>query len=59
MITPNIIYYARLSLERNGSKTPKYVITATAGNYAPMEKLICMGGFNEILSYLRKQSNVL
>ena len=39
MITPNIIYYARLSLERNGSKTPKYVITATAGNYAPMEKL--------------------
>lgn len=37
MITPNIIYYARLSLERNGSKTPKYVITATAGNYAPME----------------------
>ena len=30
MITPNIIYYARLSLERNGSKTPKYVITATA-----------------------------
>lgn len=119
MITPNIIYYARLSLERNGSKTPKYVITATAGNYAPTvrtytvkgkekpnplygyendgflfiihqdetatsetEKIIpseielivlegakvlipsyckqlCMGGFNEILSYLRKQSNVL
>ena len=40
MITPNIIYYARLSLERNGSKTPKYVITATAGNYAQMEKFL-------------------
>ena len=89
MITPNIIYYARLSLERNGSKTPKYendgflfiihqdeTATSEAEKIIPSEielivlegakvlipsycKQLCMGGFNEILSYLRKQSNVL
>lgn len=57
MITPNIIYYARLSLERNGSKTPKYVITATAGNYAPMEKLKGLTVVSLCSSFLKRATN--
>lgn len=39
MITPNIRYYAQMVYDANSKKTPKYVITAQAGYYPPMELL--------------------
>ena len=42
-MTPNIRYYARLSLIA-GTKTPKYVITHEAGFCAPMSRLIGADG---------------
>jgi len=39
MIQPNIRYYARLDFDPASKKTPKYVITAEAGYYPPMEQL--------------------
>lgn len=39
MIQPNISYYARLDYDQTSKKTPKYVITAEAGFYPPMEQL--------------------
>lgn len=39
MITPPIRYYARLDYDTASKKTPKYVITAEAGYYPPMEQL--------------------
>lgn len=39
MIQPNIRYYARLNYDTASKKTPKYVVTAEAGFYLPMEQL--------------------
>lgn len=39
MIQPNIRYYARLDYDTASKKTPKYVVTAEAGFYLPMEQL--------------------
>ena len=39
MITPNIRYYARLEFDETSKKTPKYIITAEAGYYPPMEAI--------------------
>lgn len=39
MITPNIRYYAQMVYDANSKKTPKYVITAQAGYYPPMEQI--------------------
>ena len=39
MITPNIRYYARLKFDETSKKTPKYIITAEAGYYPPMEAI--------------------
>lgn len=39
MIQPNIRYYARLDYDPASKKTLKYVITAEAGFYPPMEQL--------------------
>ena len=39
MFQPEIIYYARLVYDKASKKTPKYVITAEAGYYPPMDEL--------------------
>ncbi len=39
MVQPEIIYYARLTFCNGSKKTPKYVITAEAGYYPPMDAL--------------------
>lgn len=39
MITPNILYYARLEFDTTSKKTPKYVVTVQAGYYPPMEAI--------------------
>ena len=39
MITPNICYYAALEYCKDSKETPKYVISAQAGDYPPMEEL--------------------
>ena len=39
MITPNIRYYATLEYCKDSKETPKYVISAQAGDYPPMEEL--------------------
>ncbi len=39
MVQPEIIYYARLIFDKSSKKTPKYVITAEAGYYPPMDEL--------------------
>ena len=39
MVQPEIIYYARLTFDKGSKKTPKYVITAEAGYYPPMDEL--------------------
>lgn len=39
MIQPNIRYYARMDFDTTSGKTPKYVITAEAGYYPPMDLL--------------------
>ena len=44
MIIPNIRYYAKMVYDANGGKTLKYVITAQAGYYQPMEKLVGRDG---------------
>lgn len=53
MITPNIRYYARLELCKEGIKTPKYRIVAEAGYYAPMECL--KGKDGRVSMYLQNQ----
>lgn len=53
MITPNIRYYARLELCKEGIKTPKYKIVAEAGYYAPMECL--KGKDGRVSMYLQSQ----
>lgn len=53
MITPNIRYYARLELCKEGIKTPKYRVVAEAGYYAPMESLKGKDGY--ISMYLQNQ----
>lgn len=44
MITPNIRYYARMEDCTGNGKTPKYVITAQAGYFPPMEVIIGRDG---------------
>lgn len=39
MNTPNIRFYAKLEYSTDSKQTPKYVITAQAGFYPPMEQL--------------------
>lgn len=39
MNIPNIRYYARLEDCTGNGKTPKYVITAQAGYYPPMDEI--------------------
>ena len=53
MITPNIRYYARLELCKEGIKTPQYTIVAEAGYYAPMESL--KGKDGRVSMYLQNQ----
>lgn len=47
MITPNISFYAKMVYDTNSKKTPKYVVTAQAGYYPPMEQ---MKGRNGLVS---------
>ena len=51
MITPNIRYYARLEDCRGNGKTPKYVVTAQAGYYPPMDEIVGRDG--KISMYLQ------
>ena len=51
MNTPNIRYYARLEDCTGNGKTPKYVITAQAGYYPPMDEIV--GGDGKISMYLQ------
>ena len=51
MITPNIRYYARLEECTGKGKTPKYVITAQAGYYPPMDEIVGRDG--KISMYLQ------
>ena len=51
MITPNIRYYARLEDCTGNGKIPKYVITAQAGYYQPMDELVGRDG--KISMYLQ------
>ena len=51
MTTPNIRYYARLEDYTGNGKTPKYVITAQAGYYPPMDELVGKDG--KICMYLQ------
>lgn len=44
MITPNIRYFARFDFDETSKKTPKYVITAEAGYYPPMEAITGKNG---------------
>lgn len=44
MITPNILYYARLEFDATSKKTPKYVVTTQAGYYPPIETIIGRNG---------------
>lgn len=44
MITPNIRYYARMEDCTGNGKTPKYVITAQAGYFPPMENIVGRDG---------------
>lgn len=44
MITPNILYYARLEFDTTSKKTPKYVVTTQAGYYPPMEAITGRNG---------------
>lgn len=52
MITPNIRYYAILEYTKQKIKTPKYVISAQAGDYPPMEELKSRDG--RVYMYLCK-----
>ncbi len=51
MHIPNIRYYARLEDCTGNGKTPKYVITAQAGYYPPMDELVGKDG--KISMYLQ------
>ena len=51
MTTPNIRYYARLEDCTGNGKTPKYVITAQAGYYPPMDEIVGRDG--KISMYLQ------
>ena len=51
MNIPNIRYYARLEDCTGNGKTPKYVITAQAGYYPPMDEIIGRDG--KISMYLQ------
>ncbi len=51
MITPNIRYYARMEDCTGNGKTPKYVITAQAGYFPPMEMII--GRDSKVSMYLQ------
>lgn len=53
MITPNILYYARLEFDTTSKKTPKYVVTAQAGYYPPMEAITGRDG--KISMYLMEK----
>ncbi|MDD3040203.1 hypothetical protein [Bacteroides sp.] len=44
MITPNIRYYARMEDCTGNGKTPKYVITAQASYFPPMENIVGRDG---------------
>lgn len=52
MITPNICYYAALEYCKDSKETPKYVISAQAGDYPPMEELKSRDG--RVYMYLCK-----
>ncbi len=51
MITPNIRYYARFDDCTGSGKIPKYVITAQAGYYPPMDEIVGRDG--KISMYLQ------
>ena len=48
---PNIRYYAKVEYSRKSGKTPKYVITAQAGYYPPMDEIVGRDG--KISMYLQ------
>ena len=50
-LEPNIRYYARLEDCTGNGKTPKYVITAQAGYYPPMDEIVSRDG--KIYMYLQ------
>lgn len=60
MITPNICYYAKMVYDTNSKKTPKYVITAQAGYYPPMEQIKGRNGFISmyLMEKLKEGANV-
>lgn len=60
MITPNICYYAKMVYDTNSKKTPKYVITAQAGYYPPMEQIKGRNGLISmyLMEKLKEGANV-
>lgn len=60
MITPNICYYAKMVYDTNSKKTPKYVITAQAGYYPPMEQIKARNGLISIylMEKLKEGANI-
>ena len=60
MITPNILYYARLEFDATSKKTPKYVVTAQAGYYPPIETITGRNGKVSmyLMEKLKENANV-
>ena len=56
MITPNILYYARLEDCTGNGKTPKYMITTQAGYYPPMDALVGRDGKISMFLQVSKDS---
>jgi hypothetical protein len=60
MSTPNISYYAKMVYDTNSKKTLKYVITAQAGYYPPMEQIKGRNGLISmyLMEKLKEGANV-
>lgn len=60
MITPNILYYAKMEYDTKSKKTPKYIIKAEAGFYEPMEYIKGRNGLVSmyLMEKLKKGTNV-
>ena len=56
MNIPNIRYYARLEERTGNGKTPKYVVTAQAGYYPPMDEIVGRDG--KISLFLQAKDNI-
>lgn len=56
MNIPNIRYYARLEDCTGNGKTPKYVVTAQAGYYPPMDEIVGRDGKISMFLQVSKDS---